>query len=97
MASACAVTMAGIPTPATSAVPAALLSSVRRDNLEFMTTPPIETQAACSTTGKYAARPAVAAAFSVNDGPPVRSACPADFDGEGGGNPRYQRIGPSPE
>src|SRR5262249_49840419 len=37
MASACARTIAGMPTPASTADPAALLMSVRRDRLELMT------------------------------------------------------------
>src|SRR5262249_9803972 len=36
MASVCALTIAGMPTPASTAEPAALLMSVRRDRLELM-------------------------------------------------------------
>src|SRR5712691_3020494 len=53
MASAWALTIAGMPTPASSAEPAAPLTSVRRDNLEFMAIPPFEDiRADCADRGR---------------------------------------------
>src|SRR6266851_8828940 len=53
MASACALTIAGMLTPARRAEPAAPLISVRRDNLAFMAIPPFENiRADCAGRGR---------------------------------------------
>src|SRR5712692_1963315 len=53
MASAWALTIAGMPTPASSTEPAAPLTSVRRDNLAFMAIPPFEDiRADCAGRGR---------------------------------------------
>src|SRR5216117_1654876 len=81
MASACAVTIAGMPTPATSAVPAALLSNVRRDKFEFMTIPPAEP--ACAMRDET--RPTLPRPFPAINVRPAYSVCPADSKRQGDG------------
>src|SRR5262249_38200038 len=62
MASVCARTIAGMPTPASTAEPTARLMSVRRDRLEFMAIPPFEQRSAgCAACGR--SRPSALAAI----------------------------------
>src|SRR5712692_3860322 len=94
MASACALTIAGMPTPATSAEPAAPLTSVRRDNLEFMAIPPFEDiRADCAGQGRRLRRPigALAATFASKYRRAAYQRCPADSLA-GGRAPLHRRA-----
>src|SRR5437764_1048968 len=83
MESACALTIVGMPRPATSAEPAVLLMSARRDRLRYMT---LFLRAKCLTGPRGSplilpGRRALAAIVLSNYGRLTQWRCPAEISG----------------